>query len=248
MEEKMRNFFIIMLLLPVYILPSQEISQMPDMTKSGTHLIYPGRDTDILINELNNITLNLKPIGWSTNGMFAYQVTSPENREILFIYNLVSDDLIYTDTGSYNSDYERNRTTNEWNALLRKYNIIGEIKEFGHNYTNSPEQFPFYRNNNNHSCWFEYFSPSLDNSYIYWFIYIGSKNYKEIVNNNMDYDFEFVSRKIIGYYKSPYEERIAIMILFLKESQERDYITVRPFGCHLNVGFSSNPPMPELGK
>jgi len=140
---------------------------------------------------------------------------------------LVGDDYLGIYGGSAVSilydERLRNRTLNEykvmWNLLLEKHSIIGKIDSpFSSDFKNDLTEFPI----NNYSCTFDYIIEHPNNmfprveSFIEWKLIIGNDVVKKIIieNNEKIERFEgfITGRKILGYYKSPYENRIVVVV------------------------------------
>jgi hypothetical protein len=199
---------------------------------------------------LDNHKIFIEIIGWSRTGLFAYRTrfynpASSGSGYGLIIFNAVTDiiienDEIYTSAPFYDGPNEKDiiEIRNKWNGLLNKYGIIGqvrnpveEIKEGG--YQNFGKE--------NIECWFDYEVISIDNFYIdiNWKLLIGIGRSQKLVSSNNDpYWRQIYARRIVGYYRSPYENRIVILTLVIGKGYDDFSVQNNLFGCHLDVGLN----------
>jgi hypothetical protein len=75
---------------------------------------------------------------------------------------------------------------------------------------------------------------------IEWNLFVGDNNIYKKVSSAVG---SFSGAKILGYLKSPFEERIVIMTIFRdydfgKEALPSRECKLELYGCHLNVGFN----------
>ena len=106
----------------------------------------------------------------------------------------------------------------KWNALLEKYHIDGEISNpFSLSFKNDFLEFPV----NMYICWFDYIvehnegKDILDTKdIIKWKLLIGNDIVSKVVFETEEQRyFDYITgRKIIGYYKNPYENKIVIVV------------------------------------
>jgi hypothetical protein len=161
----------------------------------------------------------------------------------------------------------REETEHKWAEILNKYNIAGS-PPLNNEFTGElPLEFPCIHEGVPYYAWFEYDIEELDvpvesesnySDEIYSYkcvmdLYAGNKEMEKSICRweylGEDTDFSWLGgRKIIGYYKSPYENRIVVVVLFgeLYRYQYDDGTTEESFlysygffGCNLNrnVGF-----------
>jgi hypothetical protein len=66
---------------------------------------------------------------------------------------------------------------------------------------------------------------------------VGIGRSQKIVSSGYDdYQSQIYARRIIGYYKSPYENRIVILILCIGRAYDDFWVWRGLFGCHMDVG------------
>jgi hypothetical protein len=210
--------------------------------------VYSADDLDRLWNMAFDHDFKFKrffPIGWSENGNFAYMTHSISDTVNgyfydLYVINLVDDLIVFEDYLSLtdnDSDYERAEAVlenkfHEWNLLIKRYNIEGTIESPGHGTT--IEKFPLRLSNWNYDLYYE--SQNTDKECNWQLILRKANNnnitQKIISTGKIENSYEMNS--ILGYYKSPFEDRIATIIC--RETRARS-IGFSIFGAHLNVGF-----------
>ena len=145
----------------------------------------------------------------------------------------------------------------KWNTILRNYKISGEVgNPIASDFKNNLLEFPI----NDFYCWFddpeytfEKYNSKSDNEVdeikmdVYnWMLIIGNENIQKIISEGKDELYGDImqninGRKILGYYKSPYENRIIIVTIYYDWiAFSGGYHTVKLdlFGCNLNVGLS----------
>ena len=198
-------------------------------------------------------------IGWTRNGLIAYKDrVSGEAGDIwsLVICNLINDEIIYSN--SHNSlfdDANEFIVKQRWNEALQTYGFTERIEKPLENiYQTEYSKFPY----NDFDCWFNFslkfysvdditeinISPffaykgqyNLDN----WELIIINARQKKIVasdNGRNDLPVPPAGRKIMGYLKSPYENRLAIIVLSYYLFHETNSVSVSLYGCNMDVGF-----------
>jgi hypothetical protein len=189
-------------------------------------------------------------IGWSKTGLLAYRTrfywpAMPGSGYALIIFNAVNDKIVETKnilTSSVDYDgptkEEISKTRSEWNGTLRTYGIIGQVSNpVGEILDESYQTF----GKENMECWFDYEVISNDEYYmdinINWKLFVGIGKKQKLVSSDSDSFGLTYARKIKGYIKSPYENRMVILTLCVGRGYD-DYTTwVEQFGCHLDVGF-----------
>jgi len=143
-----------------------------------------------------------------------------------------------------------------WNTILRNYKISGEVgNPIASDFVNNLLEFPI----NDYICWFddpEYtFEKYRFNSVnevvefkmdVYnWMLIIGNENNQKIISEGKDELYADMpninGRKILGYYKSPYENRIVVVTIYYDWiAFSGGYHTVKLdlIGCNMNVGLN----------
>jgi hypothetical protein len=190
-------------------------------------------------------------IGWSRTGLFSYRYGSwidamPGWAYCIVILNTITDeiiekDVIYLHAGD-DKDQDfiedlKNRTKNKWNEILKKHNITGTIENpISNNYDTNLLRFPV----DNFSCWFDYTiikSDEWGEDIIEWKLKIGNNSIQKIIGGKSErIQFNIDGRKILGYYRSPYENRIVIIVNYF-------FTYFGPgggldlYGCNMNVGL-----------
>ena len=95
----------------------------------------------------------------------------------------------------------------------------------------------------NYDCWFDYSvsqNPMVDYEYpIYnWKLIIGNNFVQKTITQQITRDPMLERIKIIGYYKSPFENRIAIFVSETSSYSGDVFYTPRLFGCNMSIGFN----------
>jgi len=144
----------------------------------------------------------------------------------------------------------------KWNTILRNHKISGEAgNPIAGDFVNNLLKFPI----NNYNCWFDdpeytfekYKFKSGDEvefkmDVYNWMLIIGNENIQKKISEGKDelYSSDMPNingRKILGYYKSPYENRIVVVTIYYDWiAFSGGYHTVKLdlFGCNMNVGLS----------
>ena len=187
-------------------------------------------------------------IGWSYTGLFAYRTTwdapaIPASGYKLIIFDAVTNNEIVSDLFSWPSppwhepdalppspETRIAETRTRWNELLSSYGIAGyvanpveEITEGGYNFFGG----------NGFDVWFDY-KRIWDE--VTWELNAEIGNRQKTIYSGHDFMGVTHARKIIGYYKSPHENRIVILTLtarrgfFIYEPE----IEVNFFGLNLD--------------
>ena len=132
----------------------------------------------------------------------------------------------------------------KWNTILGNYKISGEVDNpVAGDFVNNLLEFPI----NNYNCWFDDSEVvEGEKNVINWILIIGNENIQKKISEGKDELFSgsyhnIKGRKILGYYKSPYENRIVVVTIYYDWiSFSGGYHTVKLdlFGCNMNVGLS----------
>lgn len=204
-----------------------------------------GGDIERIQREFENYEIRTEVVGWSQNGLFAcrtrfYNYGRPGSGYNLIIFNTVNDRILENDelyTSAPFEEFPSNEliaeTRNRWNELLRIYGIIGQIRNPVEEINEGGYQM-FEREN--FECWFNYeiYGDGAWNEEINWRLMAEISGKQKIVSSKTMPSYLY-GEKIMGFYKSPYENRIVILAL----RQGREFM-IQPdfYGCHLNVGFN----------
>jgi len=146
----------------------------------------------------------------------------------------------------------------KWNAILKKHKISGEVDNLiANDFVNNLLKFPM----NDYNCWFddpeyslEKYKLKSDNEVVEfeidtynWMLIIGNKNTQKKISEGKDRLYKDMhninGRKILGYYKSPYENRIVVVTIYYDWiAFSGGYHTVKLdlFGCNMNVGLGQS--------
>jgi hypothetical protein len=185
-------------------------------------------------------------IGWSRDGMIAYRYITTESEASSWEYRFlivdtVTDNIIENDCFTMIDWYEEIKKElseaykAKWNILLRKHDIIGIINDpFKEINKNDFNKFPI----NNFECWFEYSIEKNKDDFanlIHWKLIIGNNNVQKTINHATERGYyDIHGRKILGFYKSPYENRIAVFVSSY-DSFVHPFWGVRLYGCNMNI-------------
>jgi len=144
----------------------------------------------------------------------------------------------------------------KWNTILKNHKISGEAgNPIADDFVNNLLKFPI----NDYNCWFDdpeytfekYKFKSGDEDVEFkkdvynWMLIIGNENIQKKISEGKDELYgemhNINGRKILGYYKSPYENRIVVATIYYDWiAFSGGYHTVKLdlFGCNMNVGLS----------
>jgi len=137
----------------------------------------------------------------------------------------------------------------EWNAILGKHNISGRVGDpFSETFRQDLLQFPI----NDFNSWLEHNIITLrqsggDNDFdiVSWKLIVGNDRVQKIIAEKEDQEQRFIDnisgRKILGYFKSSYENRIAIVVShsrFVPFSGGNYSVSLDVFGCDMNAGLN----------
>jgi hypothetical protein len=212
----------------------------------------------------------IEMIGWSAKGLFAYRYRCylDNGQGMGWVYsfgiiNTITDEIIEEDSIElYDPEDESDEISDDlsgeyktkWNKILEKHNIVGRVNDpVSENFKMDFFDFPI----NNFNCWFDYqvkrktnfdenWDDDITSDTVNWKLIIGNNTIQKKISENSDeYKIPFFGnvsgRKILGYYKSPYENRIVVITInYLWYSYSGGYYSVGLdlFGCNMNVGLS----------
>ncbi|MCL2802284.1 MAG: hypothetical protein FWD28_11070, partial [Treponema sp.] len=118
--------------------------------------------------------------------------------------------------GSNLAENYRDEYRIKWNGILAKHNINGRITDpFSNNFESNILLFPI----DNFNVWFDYLYNPYDAEigefpygYIDYKVIIGNGNNQNIAAERRIANYgNFDGKKILGYYRSPYQNRIIIV-------------------------------------
>ncbi len=200
----------------------------------------------------------LRPVGWSRNGKFAYiteEITDNGNGTLItyIIFDAVDDTYIdrledypedrevFDRTRIYEKDYKFISSFSEmdkkWNTLLDKYEIDRDQNI-------ELRQFPLIYDDFTYIPSLEYDSSITDEEEYFHTcigcfkgltVYINKKNHKKRIHHNSE--ILIWNSFYGGYFISPYEKRILVLIGIQIPGAWTTVISFIPVGCHLIYGF-----------
>jgi hypothetical protein len=225
---------------------------------------FDNKEMDILKLDTSAYTA-IETVGWSRNGLFAYRYKYllDSGRITCWVYSLaiidtitdkiIEEDSIEMDPYMYPEEMHSALSVEykaKWNAILEKHNITGRVDDpIASNFQDDFLEFPI----TNLYCWLDYTinrtvrgndSP-LETDIIQFKLIVGNNTIQKIVSEGKEEREGFFpnisGRKILGYYKSPYENRIVVIVSnYYWDSFSGGYHTVGLdlFGCNMDVGLS----------
>jgi hypothetical protein len=264
-------FFLICILAPFYIFSEEIIASGSSQYFIRSIGGFENNNEAMKQLKLDaNPFTDIEMIGWSGKGLFAYRSRCylDNGQGTGWVYSLeiidtVTDKIIENDSIElYDPEDEQEKPSaalsgeykTKWNKILEKHNIAGRVNDpVSEKFKTDYLKFPV----NNFNCWFDYqvirktdFDETWDEDITYdtvnWKLIIGNKTIQKKVSENSDeYKIPFFGnvsgRKILGYYKSPYENRIVVITInYYWYSYSGGYYSVglHLFGCNMNVGLS----------
>lgn len=255
-EKKMKkSFFIILLVLISYNVYSQDLTEI-NLEKYK----LDSRITSVLVEETKNSgNLNIYQenniiyvLGWSEDGKLA----SIENRGVdgrgghdlyFIIQDMIEDENVYYkkikwyDNDNYGENPELKKTfeecirnnSKEFNSELKKHKIIlNPVKVEYFPVTDKKGIVIDFKIANSKEYIGEFSLPHMD----YEIVAIKNNKYKllsKIENKKCDYVIP------TAYIKSPYEDRIALIVANAEYVYEGREVFVNFYGCNLSSGFSN---------
>ena len=219
-------------LIESIVMADQVVESKIFLSESQNYFIRTfGRVLDretVLLRIGANATIEM--IGWSENGLFAYRLRRymSDGRFEGWVYALVVIDTNSNRLVEWNSfemsdwmfyDGEFIPVTEEmlyelsreygmnWNTLLETHNISGRVESpFESNFHNNLLEFPI----NGFHCLFYVLSETE------WKLVLDNGVVQKLINKNIgeeDQRWDNTSaRKILGYFKSPYDNRIVVVV------------------------------------
>ena len=183
-------------------------------------------------------------IGWSRNSLIAYRYIDDGGgyggfNHHFVIVNTINDENIeqdYFNSLDINTQEKIDTYKEKWNTLLRKYNITGEIIDPCAKIIDSNVmEFP----SGNYRCWFDYSCLISEEIPVYnWELIIGNEYVQKTVTHQITRNLILVRIKIIGYFKSPFENRIVIFLSSASTFSGNVYFTPSLYGCNMNIGLN----------
>jgi hypothetical protein len=229
-------------------------------TERGTFMLYSslfeGGSYEMTKEQIFNfIEVIIKPRGWSADGLFSCQYLihrgTGGEKTILKIVDTISDEILRESVKEiefFSVQYEEEivvTAKNNAEERLRNHKELGEISLFKKDLGDVvlPQAFPLVEGSQKYSCWFNYTVEKLNEgdarSIIKWKLYAGNGFGSKVISSGEYKTYEGVisGKRIVGYYKSPYEDRIVIVVQTVDHDPEIYHDRFEFYGCHLNVGF-----------
>ncbi len=261
-----RYFFMIFVLLIGF-------SGYAQNNKRSGHIIYLNeslRDDSRVADAMNfRRVMNIReveiiPIGWSNNGIFAYfkenfnyMAGGPTDRVDLIIFNAIDDEIeeiVKIRASTWDDDWAvvfKKEDVETGNQTLEKYRINKRIDRIPTKFGFEFDQFPFYWNTRKYDCWFEAIVDEEIDEYndpiytIKWNLIASNNNKQKIIASGTETSSGgygmgggYIGSRVIGYIKNPYENRILVEIEHLGAGFEGDICSsVEYHGCHLDIGY-----------
>ena len=186
----------------------------------------------------------IEVIGWSRNGLVAYRYADDGGgyggvNYCFVILNTINDNIIEQD--SFNSldvstEREKNEYRVKWNSLLEKHRITGRVINPNAKIDNGNVlKFPF----GNFQSLFDY--NIIDEETVAWKLLVyntGNPTIQKTVTHQTSNNPVLRRIRILGYHKSPYENRIAVFVSHISSFSGNVHFTPKAFGCNMNVGFN----------
>ncbi|MCL2260490.1 MAG: hypothetical protein FWC15_03945 [Fibromonadales bacterium] len=213
----------------------------------------------------SNPYIAMEMIGWSKTGLLAYRYKYfvDDGRGQFWVYSyaiinasnnkIVEQDSIEAEINAQPEEIKQHKEQakeykEKWTAILEKYEIAGKIDNLlAENFKNDLSKFPvdgFY-------SWLDYSinSITIDNNVddegikidtVKWQLMVGNGTVQKAIGGNIE-EFEGMlsnisGRKILGYYKSPYENIIVVALsnyYWFNFSGGYHTIRLELFGCGL---------------
>jgi hypothetical protein len=192
---------------------------------------------DFRLDKDYNLPYNHMPItihGWSKNGNIFYSYVLPFYGRLYRIKNLIDDEVIW-EADYY--DFKRANFSKDFiTGIVNRFNI--EL------FTGIIGEFPYKWNNNMYECFGANERRIIGNELsIDIFIKMNENKQKKI--NSVSTKPAWLLNNITDnlryrYIKSPFENRIAVIILIPQIHSEFDYLyyNIEILGCHLESGFN----------
>jgi len=214
----------------------------------------------------SNPYIAIETIGWSKTGLFAYRSKYfvDDGRGQFWVYSyaivnainseIVEKDSIESEINAQPEEIQQHKAQakeykEKWNAILEKHEIPGKVENLlAENFKNDLLKFPV----DNFYGWLDYSinHAKIDNKVddegiqidtVKWKLIVGNGTIQKTIGKKVE-EFEGMlhnvsGRKILGYYKSPHENRIIVALSdYYWFSFSGGYYTIRLelFGCDLN--------------
>ena len=224
-------------------------------TRQNEVVALHGRVEPETIHEIfSRYKVFIEPVGWTNKGIFAFRTTwfndvMPGGGYALRIFDTVTCESIENDLLLlyYNWDESTDERTAQaeeiariktrWPRLLDRYGITGviedparEIREGGY------QSFE----GSDYRCYFDYeiYGNKQWSEEIEWRLIVEFEGKRKTVFSTRIASDIVCGEKIIGYYKSPYENRIAVLVVNIVSGFEGAVDTsISFFGCDMDAGF-----------
>ena len=233
-----KQLLVLFLLSTVQFIYSDDISYIRGANSIPYQYQSEGLDWGYRMGYMDRIEL----IGWSRTGLLAYRYINDGGGyggmiSNFVVMNIITDEIIEQDYFFFDNygkgfdDYKK-----KWNLLLERHNIVGRVDNPNAAITgNTFSEFPL----GNYDCWFEFTELFDDYQIIYeWNLIIGNESVHKIITHQTTDGFILVRLLIMGYFRSPFEDRIAVFVSSGSSRSGDVYFTPMLFGCNIRVGFN----------
>ncbi len=240
--------------------PLPEKDPINIVSKRGTLVLVGDNEENPVIKTRIYWSPRIGVVGWTKNGLFAYRKIDnyqQENGVKLVIINAIEDKIIEEEKiitswegWKENSKEEIEDGLKKWNELLKIYGFQEEIKEvFSQTNFVKPMQFPMSENDKTYDCWIDSVIEERDDYWTTkWNLIVSNEEMKKVIASGeektygFDHENSYLGSAVIGYFLSPYENRIIVLIMHF-DAGKPDMIgweintRINYYGCHLNIGF-----------
>ena len=184
----------------------------------------------------------IEVIGWSGNGLIAYIYADDAAgyggiNYCFAVLNTIDDRMVeydYFNSLDVGSEAEIDTYMAKWNSLLEEFNISGQIINPTAKADNL-SRFPY----EGFQSKFDY--DIIGNDTVDWnlLVYnIDNPSMLKVVTQQTTHSPVLNRIRILGYHKSPYENRIAIFVSLIFGFSGNVLFDPMGFGCHMGVGFN----------
>jgi hypothetical protein len=223
---------------------------------------FSDRRYDYTLDEMFYTSLIMRPVGWTRDGLFSGQYIDLY-RKVMRL--LVADTITDETVGEWQVDlsdkkmtaiHNENREYQSWNidTLTDEQNdpsgrlkanrfLVDVDAAIDDSNVLPPEPFPFRNGSSRYTCWFSYTIEKTKaegaRSVIKWKLYAGNNGKSKMISSGEDLtrDTCISGRKITRFYKSPFENRIVVVVQRVTLYGEISLEYLDYYGCHLDLGF-----------
>lgn len=228
--------------------------------------LIPGGRHDYTRDQLFDMSeIVMRPVGWTEDGLFSFQLNDSRwGMMTLLVTDTITDEIIgewdvshhgrllnnRNDGSGYFQDWEKEKTDlllNEAAGAPERLHANRHLVDVPLTLTGQdmvlPQSFPLVSGRSRYNCWFEYTIEKAKTpearSAVKWKLYAGNGLKSKVVTSG-EYETTggiLSGRRILGYYKSPFENRIVIVVQSIIFGAETSRSVFLLYGCHLDIGF-----------